>query len=603
MSKRLQKEQEKTQSILDVLEEHFSGGDVAKIEKQNVEYQVQTIGTAFLRQRIFVPIQCVSQDMLKQFTFNVPVVWYDEVFENGKIVLKRHTLKKEVCTYKISDDNRWVAFLARDIEKLAKNFGHLDIEDQRSRKPLGIPGLKFTGTLKPEQQEAITQFTTPVNLPGIVMCKPGWGKTVFMIKYLVMQNFKTLVLVDKKTLIDQFISRLRQFTNINELEEQTGKQLVGKLKKTTRKGVKKFTTFPITVITYQLINVNMDIMDQIQDEFGLVINDECHKAGAKSLTQILSSLNSSLILGASATPYRADGLDAIFNDLLGPIRFRGKDENEIDVTVKRGYGVPNRNYPYPSIITKKLVKISARNFDIARDVSLEAQKFQFGKKCLVLSQTTDHCKVLNETIQDNFPEVRTAWVASTVQGNDYLFSLIDRIQACFAIRKLIEKNTDAMSHLQGDDKDIWDFALTARPLLELAQKYGCPQDLLHEAVKLGRQEIDIIVSTEKAFAEAIDAPILSHVSIAFPTGGGKNGKLLNQIGGRASREIILPDGRVNPWKPRTTMFYYADRGPFMLAGMKKGFINKCRDKGFAVHDETETTSDSRDSAFIGLWNN
>ena len=72
----------------------------------------------------------------------------------------------------------------------------------------------------------------------------------------------------------------------------------------------------ITIGSLQTINRRLDKIPS--DWFDLIIYDECHTAGAKSFKKTLDYLKPKLLLGLTATPYRADGasLADIFDEIV-----------------------------------------------------------------------------------------------------------------------------------------------------------------------------------------------------------------------------------------------------------------------------------------------
>lgn len=56
--------------------------------------------------------------------------------------------------------------------------------------------------------------------------------------------------------------------------------------------------------------------------FGFTIFDECHHLGAEHFSRALMSIQTMHMLGLSATPDRLDGLDAVFQRYIGPVRYQ-----------------------------------------------------------------------------------------------------------------------------------------------------------------------------------------------------------------------------------------------------------------------------------------
>jgi superfamily II DNA or RNA helicase len=81
----------------------------------------------------------------------------------------------------------------------------------------------------------------------------------------------------------------------------------------------------LTVTTYDSAYIHMD---RLGNRFGLVVFDECHHLPSESYAMAARACLAPFRLGLTATPERADGADALYDELIGPIVFR-KDIDEL----------------------------------------------------------------------------------------------------------------------------------------------------------------------------------------------------------------------------------------------------------------------------------
>ena len=58
---------------------------------------------------------------------------------------------------------------------------------------------------------------------------------------------------------------------------------------------------------------------EVFDQFGLAVFDECHHLGAEVFFKSMRKVSSKYMLGLSATPKRKDGLQWVFESFIGPI--------------------------------------------------------------------------------------------------------------------------------------------------------------------------------------------------------------------------------------------------------------------------------------------
>src|SRR5690606_30457067 len=75
----------------------------------------------------------------------------------------------------------------------------------------------------------------------------------------------------------------------------------------------------LTVTTYDSAHLHMD---RLGARFGLVVYDECHHLPSEGNAQAARMCLAPFRLGLTATPERADGKHAAYEDLVGPVVFR-----------------------------------------------------------------------------------------------------------------------------------------------------------------------------------------------------------------------------------------------------------------------------------------
>jgi superfamily II DNA or RNA helicase len=65
-----------------------------------------------------------------------------------------------------------------------------------------------------------------------------------------------------------------------------------------------------------------DEVDERLQDYGMVIMDECHHAGAATFENVLWNVKAKYVYGLTATPVRDDGHEKIMFMQLGPLRYR-----------------------------------------------------------------------------------------------------------------------------------------------------------------------------------------------------------------------------------------------------------------------------------------
>ena len=265
------------------------------------------------------------------------------------------------------------------------------LEDRRPEPQQFQDGVTFQGQLRektrqPEAFKAITDSWEKSR--GAILALPcGFGKTTVALALACQLGLKTLIIVHKEFLMDQWIERIQEFVpnaRIGKIQRNTvdieNKDIVmGMLQSISQKEYKKDTF----------------------DSFGLVIVDEAHHICAQVFSQAFLRFCPHYTLGLSATPERADGLTPVLNWFLGPIAFQIERTQEWTTRVKvvdvkiplfdEGIPVTTRGDPCLPIMINQLCESQMRTAIIMKEI---LKLYEDGRSTIILSDRREHCKEL-----------------------------------------------------------------------------------------------------------------------------------------------------------------------------------------------------------------
>lgn len=228
---------------------------------------------------------------------------------------------------------------------------------------------------------------------GILKLGCGIGKTNIAIYLSHKLKLKTLVIVHKEFLMDQWIERYKSLTNAKiGIIRQDKVDIKGK-----------------DVVIGMLQSISMKDYDQeIFNEFGFVVYDEVHHVASKVFSQALMKTSAEFTLGLSATPERSDGLFKVIKWHIGDILYSMEKKIDYRVLVKKIYfrsedvlfkekkrWFQGRMAPNHTSMIDNLAKIQSRNKLIINMVNTLKN---LGRKMLILSYRVEHLVKLKSMI-------------------------------------------------------------------------------------------------------------------------------------------------------------------------------------------------------------
>lgn len=226
-----------------------------------------------------------------------------------------HGFGAEVC-YPIYRESEKKVYLPR-------YYGteHFGIPENKLSKGLDID-LTFKGSLFEYQTKIIDKYIEHVGESGggLLDVEPGKGKTVMALNIISKLKKKTLVIVHKSFLMDQWIERIEFFLPGAKIGRIQGEMIDTENK-------------DIVLGMIQSLS-NKDYPSELWDEFGLCVFDECHHLGAEMFSNVMIQIVTNYNLGLSGTMTRKDGLTKVFKYFIGPVVHKEKTDITVKVLVK-----------------------------------------------------------------------------------------------------------------------------------------------------------------------------------------------------------------------------------------------------------------------------
>ena len=203
-------------------------------------------------------------------------------------------------------------------ECMNANISYEIIDERQKGRPIRV---SFTGDLRIQQDLAAQRLLSFTD--GVLSAATAFGKTVVCSYLIAERKTNTLILLQSKDLLSQWVEELQRFLEINEAPpEYTTKS--GRVKKRDSvigilHGSKNTLTGIIDVAMVQSISGKDEFKDLL-DSYGMVIMDECHHAASVTSMELLQGIKAKYVYGVSATPKRGDSLDKVIYMMLGPLR-------------------------------------------------------------------------------------------------------------------------------------------------------------------------------------------------------------------------------------------------------------------------------------------
>lgn len=293
-------------------------------------------------------------------------------------------------------------FLRRALDIIGRDFYFQD--DRRVLSPVNF---KFTGKLRPYQDEALQTLLKKDF--GVLDALMGSGKTVIALAVIVARCQPTLILVHNKELLYQWRDRIAKFLGISA-------GLIGD------------GHFEIKPVTVAIINSAKKHLDELPDHFGQIIIDECHRTPATMFSEVVQAFDCKYMLGLSATPYRRDGLTNLIGWFVGDTvhRIDPRELQDSGAVLIPEIQTKETGFNYQKLLSLIVVD-EDRNNMIVRDILFEVRHHP--GTVLVVSDRVEHCQTLQGVLKSKKPGLSVEILAGKLIKGQERMALVEGIRA------------------------------------------------------------------------------------------------------------------------------------------------------------------------------
>jgi superfamily II DNA or RNA helicase len=258
--------------------------------------------------------------------------------------------------------------------------------------------LVFNGTLRDYQEPVVNKFVKHCQDAkyggGLLELYCAWGKTSASLYIITQLKKKTMVIVHKEFLMNQWIERIQQFLPGARIGKIQGPII-------------DIDDKDIVIAMLQSLSMK-EYPASVFESFGFTIIDEVHHISSEVFSNALFKIVSKYMLGLSATMNRKDGTTPVFKMFLGDVIYKSKRDNDRAVLVRAiEYKVDDddfnevkldfRGKPQYSTMISKLCEYNRRS-EFILSVLCDMLKEESNKQVMILAHNKNLLKYLHDAV-------------------------------------------------------------------------------------------------------------------------------------------------------------------------------------------------------------
>ena len=368
-----------------------------------------TQGAAELRPSLQISIR--NQIYLQKRDLNEQVISFlrDELnFINSEYIIKQRLGRSVYQTekyFKLIQENENEIMIPRGFVSQLTTFCqeheilyHLD--DQRQL----LPQISYQSNINLLDHQKTILDTVSDEDYGVIVAPAGSGKTIIGLELIAKKGQPALILVHRNQLLQQWLERIEAFLGIPRRE-------IGQYSGTKKKMGKQ-----ITIASMQTL-ARMDSLDELRDQFGIIIVDECHHIPAKTFREAIVHFNPYYLYGLTATPKRKHNDEKLIfiyvGDIISEIEGQTQPQSKtqgLEVEIRETALTVPFDYRIDEFqtLSRILTYDTSRNNLIVEDVLLQIKN---NKRVLILTERKEHVDVLELYLKGHCEVI-------TMTGND-----------------------------------------------------------------------------------------------------------------------------------------------------------------------------------------
>lgn len=347
-----------------------------------------------------------NKELLNTLTYKNP-----DYYQKMNLGLSVWSTPKVVKTYSIVDDK--LAILRGEYGKV-RRFIKEDVKPTHPpHQPINLRYVNNDFELDEFQNKAVASILGCRQ--GVVHAVTSAGKSLIIIKAICERNLPALIVVHRKTLMQQFLEDIKKY-----VRDEHGKPInIGII------GNGQTTYGKITIAIDKTLGKRID---EYKEKFGIVFLDECHLCPAETMSRLINTINSEHRFGVSGTLRRKDAKEflifASFGHVIATITKQSLLELKRIVPVKIEIIRNQTQFNYSQAV-EKLGTGAARqlmektlSLDPIRNARIIELASSLKGKTLILSRLVEPCFELARQFQ-----AKTGTEAGVITGKDSKLAL------------------------------------------------------------------------------------------------------------------------------------------------------------------------------------